>query len=125
MKNLNFSTRFLLVARRTAALTLASVACAAHAISFTAIEAAFSASGRAATQVLRLENTTAQAAAVEVSVKTRKIKRNGEDVLRDSDDQFSIFAAQVVLKPGPVQTIRPGRHRQSISKHHFLITNIH
>ncbi len=106
MQNLNPSIRFLQLARRAAALTLASLACAAHAISFTPIEVDFSPSGRAATQVFRLENTTAEATAVEVSVKSRKMERNGEDALGDADDQFSIFPAQVVLQPGQVQTIR-------------------
>lgn len=106
MQNLNLSARLLQFTRRAAALALASLACAAHAISFTPIEVDFSPSGRAATQVFRLENTTAEATAVEVSVKSRKMERNGEDTLGDADDQFSIFPAQVVLQPGQVQTIR-------------------
>jgi fimbrial chaperone protein len=106
MQNFNLSAGILQLARRTAALTLASLACAANAISFTPIEVDFSPSGRGATQVFRLENTTAEATAVEVSVKTRKMERNGDDTLGDADDQFTIFPAQVVLQPGQVQTVR-------------------
>ena len=106
MQNLTFSHRLLQISRGAAALALASLACAAHAISFTPIEVDFSPSGRAATQVFRLENTTAEPTAVEVSVKSRKMESNGEDTLGDADDQFSIFPAQVVLQPGQVQTIR-------------------
>lgn len=106
MQNLHFSARTLRLARRAVALTLASLACAAHAISFTPIEVDFSPSGRGATQVFRLENTTAEATAVEVSVKTRKMERNGDDTLGEADDQFTIFPAQVVLQPGQVQTVR-------------------
>lgn len=92
--------------RQVLALALGSLACAAHAISFTPIEVDFSPSGRAATQVFRLENTTPEPTAVEVSMKTRKMERNGEDTLGDADDQFNIFPSQVVLQPGQVQTIR-------------------
>lgn len=92
--------------RFAAALTLTAVTLSAHAISFTPIEVDFSPSGRAATQVFRLENTTAEPTAVEISAKTRKMERNGDDTLGDADDQFSIFPAQVVLQPGQVQTIR-------------------
>ncbi len=106
MQNLKLSSRFMQFTRHAAALTLASLAFAAHAISFTPIEVDFSPAGRAATQVFRLENTTAEATAVEISVKSRKMERNGDDTLGDADDQFSIFPAQVVLQPGQVQTIR-------------------
>lgn len=106
MQKLTFSALLPKFSRFAAALAIASIACAAQAISFTPIEVDFSPSGRAATQVFRLENTTAEPTAVEVSVKARKMERNGEDTLTDADDQFSIFPAQVVLQPGQVQTIR-------------------
>lgn len=85
---------------------LAVLATGAHALSFTPIEVDFSPAGRGATQVFRLENTTAEPAAVEIGVKSRKMETNGDDILGDADDQFSIFPAQVVLQPGQVQTIR-------------------
>ncbi|MBL8372076.1 MAG: molecular chaperone [Burkholderiaceae bacterium] len=85
---------------------LAALATSAQALSFTPIEVDFSPSGRGATQVFRLENTTAEPAAVEIGMKTRKMESNGDDILGDADDQFSIFPAQVVLQPGQVQTIR-------------------
>lgn len=106
MQNLDVCAKFLQLTRQTAAVALASLACVAHAISFTPIEADFGSSGRPATKVFRLENTTGEAVAVEVSIKSRKMERNGEDTLGDADDQFSIFPAQVVLQPGQVQTIR-------------------
>lgn len=106
MQNSISSTQVPRLVRTVAAMALASLAFAAHAISFTPIEVDFSPSGRATTQVFRLENTTAEPTAVEVSVKSRKMERNGEDTLGDADDQFTIFPAQVVLQPGQVQTIR-------------------
>lgn len=92
--------------RYAAGLLLCAAACAAQAISFTPIEVDFSPAGRATTQVFRLENTNTEPAAVEISVKSRQMARNGEDVLGEADEQFSIFPAQVVLQPGQAQTIR-------------------
>jgi fimbrial chaperone protein len=106
MKNVCSSSRLFRSIRCGLMLALCGWACAAHAISFTPIEVDFSPSGRAATQVLRLENTTAEPTAVEITMKTRKMERNGEDTLGDADDQFNIFPSQVVLQPGQVQTIR-------------------
>ena len=106
MKNFYPSKRFSRSVRHVLALALSGLACAANAISFTPIEVDFSPSGRAATQVFRLENTTAEPTAVEITMKTRKMERNGEDALGDADDQFNIFPAQVVLQPGQVQTVR-------------------
>lgn len=99
-------THALRLARRACFAALALGAAAAQALSFTPIETDFSPAGRGATQVFRLENTTAEPAAVEISVKTRAMQTNGEDTLGDADDQFNIFPAQVVLQPGQAQTIR-------------------
>ncbi|MBX3585381.1 MAG: molecular chaperone [Ramlibacter sp.] len=97
-------SRFLL--RGAAALALALSGLCAHAISFTPIEMDFSPAGRGATQVFRLENTTPEPAAVEITVKARAMAANGDDVLTDAEDQFNVFPAQVVLQPGQVQTVR-------------------
>lgn len=78
----------------------------AQAISFTPIEMDFSPAGRGTTQVFRLENTTAEPAAVEMSIKARAMAPNGDDQLTDAETQFNVFPAQVVLQPGQVQTIR-------------------
>lgn len=76
------------------------------ALSFTPIEMDFTPSGRGTTQIYRIENTNAEIAAVEISIKNRKMSLNGEDQLSDADDDFSIFPAQVVLQPGQTQTVR-------------------
>jgi fimbrial chaperone protein len=41
----------------------------------------FSPAGRGATQVFRLENTTAEVTAVEMSIKARAMAANGDDQL--------------------------------------------
>lgn len=76
------------------------------ALSFTPIEMDFTPSGRGTTQIYRIENTQAEVAAVEMSVKNRKMQVNGEDQLSDAEDDFSIFPTQVVLQPGQTQTVR-------------------
>lgn len=78
----------------------------AAALTFTPIEMEFSPSGRGATQTFRLVNNDAEPAAVEITVKSRAMARNGEDILGDAEDQFSIFPTQVVLQPGQAQSVR-------------------
>jgi|JI8StandDraft_1071087.scaffolds.fasta_scaffold159809_2 fimbrial chaperone protein len=95
-----------LLARPLLSLALGLASVYAHAISFTPIEMDFSPAGRGATQVFRLENTTAEVTAVEMSIKARAMAANGDDQLTDADDQFNVFPAQVVLQPGQVQTVR-------------------
>ena len=76
------------------------------ALAFTPIEMDFTPSGRGSTQIYRLENTLQEPVAVEISVKHRAMAINGDDELTDADDDFNIFPAQVVLRPGQVQTVR-------------------
>mgnify|MGYP001205360347 CR=1 FL=1 len=92
--------------RLAAALALAAGCGPAAALTFTPIEMDFSPSGRGATQTFRLANNDAEPAAVEITVKSRAMARNGEDILGDAEDQFSIFPTQVVLQPGQVQSVR-------------------
>jgi fimbrial chaperone protein len=77
-----------------------------HAISFTPIEMDFAPTGRGSTQIFRLENTTPEPVAVEISMKSRLMKLNGEDDLQDAEDQFNVFPSQVVMQPGQVQSVR-------------------
>ena len=92
-----------LLAAAWAATTFCSPAAA---LTFTPIEMDFSPSGRSATQTFRLTNNDAEAAAVEITVKSRAMASNGDDVLGEADDQFNIFPTQVVLQPGQVQSVR-------------------
>ena len=98
----NFVLRLLRALMATAlGLTLS-----AQAMTFTPIEMDFSPTGRGATQIFRLENNTAEPAAVEMVIKSRAMAINGDDVLGDADDQFSIFPPQLVLQPGQMQSVR-------------------
>ncbi len=93
--------------RHLASAWLAALLCGpAAALTFTPIEMDFSPSGRGATQTFRLNNNDAEPAAVEITVRSRAMARNGEDMLEDAEDQFNIFPAQVVLQPGQTQSVR-------------------
>lgn len=87
-------------------LVVATVSFVTHAISFTPIEMDFAPTGRGSTQIFRLENTTPEPVAVEISMKSRLMKLNGEDDLQDAEDQFNVFPSQVVMQPGQVQSVR-------------------
>ncbi|MEN9588016.1 MAG: hypothetical protein RIT15_1591, partial [Pseudomonadota bacterium] len=87
-------------------LVVASASFVTHAISFTPIEMDFAPTGRGSTQIFRLENTTPEPVAVEISMKSRLMKLNGEDDLQDAEDQFNVFPSQVVMQPGQVQSVR-------------------
>jgi fimbrial chaperone protein len=87
-------------------LGAAGLGLAAYAVTLTPIEMDFTPSGRGSTQIFRLENTTAEPAAVEISMKSRTMTLSGEDELVDADEQFNVFPSQVVLQPGQVQSVR-------------------
>ncbi len=87
-------------------MVVASASFVTHAISFTPIEMDFAPTGRGSTQIFRLENTTPEPVAVEISMKSRLMKLNGEDDLQDAEDQFNVFPSQVVMQPGQVQSVR-------------------
>jgi fimbrial chaperone protein len=78
----------------------------AQAMTFSPIEMDFSPTGRGATRIFRLENNTTEPTAVEMVIKSRAMASNGEDVLGDAEDQFSIFPPQLVLQPGQFQSVR-------------------
>ena len=103
--NLQNVTVYLLRTLMALALGL-GLGISARAMTFTPIEMDFSPTGRGATQIFRLENNTAEPAAVEMVIKSRAMAINGDDVLGDADDQFSIFPPQLVLQPGQQQSVR-------------------
>lgn len=100
-----FSPRRLLLNGLCVAALL-MLAPSSRAVTLTPIEMDFTPTGRGVTQVFRMENTTAEAAAVEISIKSRSMKEDGTDILKDAEDDFTIQPAQLVLQPGQVQSIR-------------------
>jgi fimbrial chaperone protein len=81
-------------------------ACAGHALSLTPIESELSPSGRGASQIIRLQNPLTEPMAVEIDVKGRAMGLQGEDILSDATDDFTVFPTQVVLQPGQSQSVR-------------------
>jgi len=77
-----------------------------QAMTFSPIEMDFSPTGRGATRIFRLENNTSEPTAVEMTIKSRAMAINGDDVLGDAEDQFNIYPPQLVLQPGQFQSVR-------------------
>ncbi len=76
------------------------------AMTLTPIETQLTPSGRGASSVFRLSNTGPDAIAVDFSVKSRQMSRNGQDVLGDAESDFIIVPSQISLQPGQVQSVR-------------------
>lgn len=62
--------------------------------------------GTADSQVFRVENNTAEPAAVQVSVLTWEIAPDGQEVNSDAEDDFVVFPAQLVLPPHESRAVR-------------------
>ncbi len=90
-------------------LAVLALPCLTHdaaAVSLVPMEMEFSTSGRAMTRLFRIENVSAETAAVEISAKARRMLPDGQDELSDADDEFAIYPQQMILKPGQAQAIR-------------------
>jgi fimbrial chaperone protein len=86
-----------------AALVL--MAAPAYAFKLTPIEAEFG-PGRLASQTFKVENSGAKPVAIELSVFSRAMAANGEDVLAPAPDDFELFPDQILLQPGETQSVR-------------------
>lgn len=78
----------------------------AQAITFAPMEHTLATNGRKATHVYRLENSSGEVAAVEISIHRRHIGADGSEQLSPATDEFMLFPSQVVLQPGQVQSVR-------------------
>ena len=87
------------------ALVLMLMGTPALAFKLTPIEAEFG-PGRLAVQTFKVENGDAQPVAVELSVHSRGMAGNGDDVLAPTPDAFTVFPDQIVLQPGETQSVR-------------------
>ena len=58
------------------------------------------------TQLFRLENNSAEEAAVQVSVLTWDIAPDGSEINHDAENDFSVFPAQLILKPHENRGVR-------------------
>jgi len=99
-------TKLLKLAFSATAAGMLAAAFPTLAMQLTPIEMDFTTSGRGTTQTFRLENNTRDPVAAEIMIKSRKMSLQGDDVLADAEDDFTVFPAQLVLQPGQVQSVR-------------------
>jgi len=102
----NFMITFLRIALSATIAGMVATVSPALAMQLTPIEMDFTTSGRGTTQTFRLENNTRDPVATEITIKSRKMSLQGDDVLADAEDDFTVFPAQLVLQPGQVQSVR-------------------
>jgi len=76
------------------------------AFNFTPIEATLRPAGSGATQTFSVENPSPSPVAVEITMHTRDITVEGEDVLAPADDLFVVYPSQLILQPGARQSVR-------------------
>lgn len=87
-------------------VTLLCISHEAAALKISPFKASITPSTDKATQVFRIENNSNESAAIQVSVQTWAIAPNGEEINNDAEDDFSVFPAQMVLKPHESRAVR-------------------
>lgn len=78
----------------------------AWAFNFTPIDATLRPTGSGATQTFSVENPSPSPVAVEITMFTREMTAEGEDVLVAADDVFTVYPSQLILQPGGRQSVR-------------------
>jgi len=76
------------------------------AFNFTPIDATLRPAGSGATQTFSVENPSPSPVAVEITMHTRDITIDGEDILAPADDLFVVYPSQLILQPGGRQSVR-------------------
>lgn len=87
-------------------LLLCLFATPAFALKVSPFKAALPPDGSGGGQVFRVDNNSAEPAAVQVSVLTWDIAPDGSETNADAEPEFSIFPAQMVLKPFESRAVR-------------------
>ncbi len=85
---------------------LSMLAGLAQAITLVPLDRGFTPTGLGSTQTFTVNNTGKQPAAVEITLMAREMDAQGQDILTEADDDFTVFPAQMVLQPGQAQTVR-------------------
>jgi fimbrial chaperone protein len=78
----------------------------AFAFNFTPIDATLRPAGSGATQTFSVENPSPSPVAVEITMHTRDMTIDGEDVLAPADGLFVVYPSQLILPPGGRQSVR-------------------
>ncbi len=85
---------------------IAACAVSAQAFRFEPISQDFAPSGPGASHVFRVTNTMAERIAVRVSVRPRRIERDGIEVQGPESTEFLVYPRQMLLDPGDARSIR-------------------
>ena len=92
--------------RLLVAFGLALVAGPAAAFNFTPIDATLRPAGSGATQTFSVENPSPGPVAVEITMHTREMTPDGDDVLAPAGDLFTVYPSQLILQAGGRQSVR-------------------
>ncbi len=85
---------------------IGACAVSAQAFRFEPISQDFAPSGAGASHVFRVTNTMTERIAVRVSVRPRRIERDGVEVQGPESDQFLVYPRQMLLAPGEARSVR-------------------
>ena len=87
-------------------LLITACAVSAQAFRFEPISQDFAPSGPGASHVFRVTNTMNERIAVRVSVRPRRIERDGVEVQGPEAQEFLVYPRQMLLDPGAARSIR-------------------
>ncbi|WP_240955850.1 fimbria/pilus periplasmic chaperone [Wenzhouxiangella sp. XN79A] len=76
------------------------------AFNFTPIDATLRPAGSGATQTFSVDNPSPSPVAVEITMHTREMTPDGEDILAPADDLFTVYPSQLILQPNGRQSVR-------------------
>ncbi len=82
------------------------VASEAHAFRFSPFRVKFEPSGAGANQLFTVENDMNASASVQIRITTREVDINGGEKNADAEKDFTIYPAQMVLKPHAKRSVR-------------------
>lgn len=101
------SKRFANRAQRSLVMgILLLLAAPAAAFNFTPIDATLRPAGSGATQTFSVENPSPGPVAVEITMHSREMTPEGDDVLAPAGDLFTVYPSQLILPPGGRQSVR-------------------
>ena len=78
----------------------------AHAFRFSPFRVKFTPAGQGANQLFTVENNTDQPATVQIRVMTREVDVDGAEKNADAEKDFTVYPAQVILKPHEQRSVR-------------------
>jgi fimbrial chaperone protein len=92
--------------RALTAVVMLMAAGHASAFNFTPIDVTLRPSGGGATQTFSVENSSPAPVAIEITMHSRAMTREGEDILEPADELFTVYPSQLILQSGGRQSVR-------------------